>query len=144
MTRDKKGNGPEPRSSEPVMSVIGPGMKVEGDLETEGTVRIDGKVKGTIRASKAVIVGRDGVVDGDIFTQDAVVSGSVVGKLTAESRLELHATSRVEGEVHALRMQLEEGAMLNGSVHMGEKSRARKEPAIQRVGSAMPTTAGKE
>ncbi|MBW3534929.1 MAG: polymer-forming cytoskeletal protein [Gemmatimonadetes bacterium] len=69
---------------------------------------------------KAVVVGKDGLVDGDVVTQDAVISGRVVGTLTAESRLELQATCRIEGEVRAKRMQLEEGALLNGTILMGE------------------------
>jgi cytoskeletal protein CcmA (bactofilin family) len=102
-----------------VISIIGPGMKVVGDLETEGTLRIEGDVRGTVRAGKAVVVGKDGSVDGDIHTQDAVVSGTVMGSLVAESRLEVQATARIEGDVRALRMQLEEGAVLNGNLAMG-------------------------
>jgi cytoskeletal protein CcmA (bactofilin family) len=109
---------------ETVISIIGPGMKVVGDLETDGTVRIEGSVKGNVRAGKAVVIGKDGSVEGTVATQDAVVSGRLKGKLTADSRLELQATSRIEGEVNARRMQLEEGAMLNGTVHMGERKAA--------------------
>ena len=101
-----------------VISIIGPGMRVVGDCETEGTVRIEGRVEGSVRAGKAVVVGKEGIVDGDIFTQDAVISGTGQGTLTAESRLELQASCHIEGEIRARRMQLEEGAMLNGTVKM--------------------------
>lgn len=116
MARDRSGNG---APLEAVISIIGPGMKVVGDCETDGTVRIDGVVEGAVRAGKAVVVGKDGRVKGDITTQDAVISGTVQGTLSAESRLELQATARIEGEVRARRMQLEEGAVLNGTVQMG-------------------------
>lgn len=119
MARDSNGNPPES-----VISIIGPGMKVVGDCQTDGTIRIEGSVEGSVRAGKAVVVGKDGVVDGDIHTQDAVISGRVVGTLVADSRLELQATCRIEGKVRARRMQLEEGAMLNGTVEMGEESAA--------------------
>jgi len=115
MARDRSGNG---APLEAVISIIGPGMKVVGDCETDGTVRIEGTVEGAVRAGKAVVVGKDGRVHGDIFTQDAVISGTVQGTLSAESRLELQATARIEGEVRARRMQLEEGAVLNGTVQM--------------------------
>ncbi len=117
MARDRSGNGASPDS---VISIIAPGMKVVGDCETDGTIRIEGRVEGTVRAGKAVVVGKDGVVCGDIITQDAVVFGVVTGNLRVESRLELQATCRIEGDVRAGRMQLEEGAILNGTVHMGE------------------------
>lgn len=118
MARERGSDGTAPES---VISIIGPGMKVVGDCDTDGTIRIDGHVEGTVRAGKAVVVGKDGHVEGTIHTQDAVVSGRIDGTLTAESRLELQATCRIEGEVFARRMQLEEGAILNGSVSMGEK-----------------------
>jgi cytoskeletal protein CcmA (bactofilin family) len=111
----------ETSAPDKVISIIGPGMRVVGDCDTEGTVRIEGSVEGNIRAGKAVVVGKGGTVNGDIFTQDAVISGTVTGSLRAESRLEVQATSRIEGEIQAARMQLDEGAVLNGSVTLGEE-----------------------
>jgi cytoskeletal protein CcmA (bactofilin family) len=117
MARERAGNGSPPES---VISIIGPGMTVVGDCQTEGTIRVEGMVQGSIRAGKAVVVGREGKVEGDVTTQDAVISGTVLGTLVAESRLELQATCRIEGDVRARRMQLEEGAILNGTVQMGD------------------------
>ena len=116
-----------------VISIIGPGMKVVGDCETDGTIRIEGLVEGSVRAGKAVVVGKDGRVKGDVTTQDAVISGSVVGTVSAESRLELQATARIDGEVRARRMQLEEGALLNGTVQMGAEGK-KSAPAPTAVG----------
>jgi cytoskeletal protein CcmA (bactofilin family) len=126
MARDRAGNG---APLESVISIIGPGMKLVGDCETDGTIRIEGVVEGSIRAGKAVVVGKDGKVHGDIATQDAVISGSVVGSVSAESRLELQATARIDGEVRARRMQLEEGAILNGTVDMAGGGKAAKPDA---------------
>ena len=117
MARDRAQSGTPP---EDVISIIGPGMKVVGDCVTTGSLRIEGAVQGAVRAGKAVVVGKEGFVDGDIETQDAVISGRVVGTLTIASRLELHATCRVEGTVRARRMQLEEGASLEGQILVGE------------------------
>lgn len=107
-----------PRDS--VISIIGPGMRVVGDCETDGTLRIEGRVEGTVRAGKAVVVGKDGSVHGDLVTQDAIVGGRVNGTIVAESRLELQATCIVEGEIRARRLKLDEGGQINGSVHVGE------------------------
>lgn len=116
MARERDNN---PASPDSVISIIGPGMTIVGDCETDGTVRIEGSMEGSVKAGKAVVIGKQGVVTGDIITQDAVVSGRVEGKIVAASRLELQATCHIEGEVHTRRMQLEEGAVLNGSVVMG-------------------------
>ena len=59
MAKDRQ---PMMASPETVISIIGPGMKVVGDLVTDGTLRIEGTVEGTIRAGKAVVIGKDGVV----------------------------------------------------------------------------------
>ncbi len=119
MARDRNSGG---APSDSVISIIGPGMTVVGDCTSDGTIHIEGRVEGSVRAGKAVVIGKEGVVDGDVSTQDAVVSGTVTGTLVAASRLEIQATARIEGEVRAKRMQLEEGAVLNGTVRMGETS----------------------
>jgi len=119
MARERSGNKPSP---EAIISIIGPGMNIVGDCETEGSIRIEGSIAGSVRAGKAVVVGEDAWVKGDIRTQDAVVSGKVTGTIVAGSRLEVKATSRIEGDVHACRLQLEEGAVLNGTVNMGSAS----------------------
>ena len=116
MARDRDSSSTSPDS---VISIIGPGMTIVGDCQTDGTVRVEGSIEGSIKAGKAVVVGKQGVVTGDIVTQDAVISGRVEGTVTAASRLELQATCRIDGEVQTRRMQLEEGAVLNGNVVMG-------------------------
>ncbi|MEQ1856587.1 MAG: polymer-forming cytoskeletal protein [Longimicrobiales bacterium] len=130
MARESTGTPPET-----VISIIGPGMKVVGDCLTDGTLRVEGAVEGSIKAGKAVVIGKQGSVTGDVHTQDAVVSGRVKGTLVAESRLELQATCQIEGEVRTRRMQLEEGAVLNGTVHMSEARRPVAAPPRASEGS---------
>ena len=76
MARHKTNSAPET-----VISIIAPGMLVGGDCETEGTLKVEGSVEGSIRAGKAVAVGEVGRVIGDITTQDAVIAGQVIGNL---------------------------------------------------------------
>lgn len=124
---DNPGSGTMPReksrlstSGENGISIIGPGMNVSGDLVTDGTVRIEGRVEGTVRAAKAVVLGREGEVVGDIVTQDAVIGGRVSGTVLAESRLELQSTAVIDGEIRARaqHLQLDEGARFNGQIRM--------------------------
>ncbi len=107
---------------EAVISIIGAGMTMVGDTDTDGSLRIEGTIRGSVRAGKSVVVGKDGLVDGSIFTQDAVIAGRVSGGIHAESRLELQATSEVSGEIVAPRMQVEEGAKVQGQVAVGESA----------------------
>ena len=110
---------PSTTPPEAVISIIGAGMTVVGDTDTDGSLRIEGTIRGSVRAGKSVVVGRDGLVDGSVFTQDAVVAGKVSGEIHAESRLELQATGEVSGEIVAPRMQVEEGARVQGQVAVG-------------------------
>ena len=113
---------PSTTPPEAVISIIGVGMTIEGDSETDGSIRIEGTIRGNIRAGKSVVIGKDGLVDGSIFTQDVVIAGRVLGAVHAESRLELQASSEVSGEIQALRMQVEEGAKVQGQVTVGESA----------------------
>ncbi|HYJ78676.1 MAG TPA: polymer-forming cytoskeletal protein [Longimicrobiaceae bacterium] len=119
---ERGANGaPAPRGGqEGSMSIIGPGMHIVGDLVTDGTVRVEGRIDGTVRAGKAVVIGKDGEVRGDIITHAAVIGGRVRGTVTAEGSLELQATCDIEGQVQAAaqHLRLEEGARFNGQVHM--------------------------
>jgi cytoskeletal protein CcmA (bactofilin family) len=119
--RGKTAGGTPP---EAVISVIGSGMQVTGNIETDGAVRVDGSIKGDVRAGKAVVIGKGGHVEGNIFTQDAVLSGRISGSVVAESRLEVQATAVILGDIQARRMQLEEGAGLEGKILVGENATA--------------------
>ena len=127
---------------ENAISIIGPGMKIVGNCDTEGTLRIEGSVKGTVRAAKAVVIGKDGVVEGDITTQDAIIGGRVKGSVIADSRLELQATCVIEGEIRARRIKLDEGGRVNGTVHTGDVVRpgqATGQGVASRPGTLPPT-----
>lgn len=114
--------GPTPTSSpEQVISIVGPGLRIVGDCDTTDTIRIEGHIEGSVRAHKAVVIGKAGRVNGDIHTQDAVIAGTVKGSLIVESRLELQATCHIDGEISSARLQLEEGGIVNGTISVGRK-----------------------
>jgi cytoskeletal protein CcmA (bactofilin family) len=106
------------------ISIIGPGMSVSGDVVTEGTVRIEGRIEGTVRAGRCVVLGKSGEVVGDIITQEAVIGGQVHGTVVAEDRLELQSTAVIDGEIRARsqHLQLAEGARFNGNIQMLEET----------------------
>jgi len=139
-SRSKSDSGTPP---EAVISVIGSGMKVTGDVQTDGSVRIDGSIKGDVRAGKSVVIGKAGLVEGNIFTQDSVLSGRVTGSVVAESRLEVQTTAIIMGDIQARRMQLEEGASLQGQVMVGENAtRQAKSSAGPSVDTGRPASSG--
>ena len=113
-------DAPLPTPSEAAISVGGAGMTIEGDSETDGSLRIEGTIRGDVRAAKSVVIGKDGLLEGSIYTQDAVIAGRVLGAVYAESHLELQATGQISGEIQAQRMLVEDGAALQGQVAVGE------------------------
>lgn len=137
------GNG-TPRELGDVVSIIGPGMKITGDCESDGTIRVEGAIEGSVKAAKSVVVGKDGIVVGDITTQDAIVAGRVNGSVTAESRVELQASCRIQGDIRSRRVKLEEGGQIDGSLHMGaniqQKADGRAKVAEQPQPSASQST----
>jgi cytoskeletal protein CcmA (bactofilin family) len=118
MPRDK--NPRTGANGDGAISIIGPGMTVVGDLTTEGTIRVEGRVEGSVRAGRIVLIGRDGEVVGDVITHEAVIAGRIQGTVVAENRLELQSTAVIEGEIHARaqHLKLDEGARFNGRVRM--------------------------
>lgn len=102
------------------MSVIGSGMRILGDVESNGTIKVEGVIEGAVRGARQLLLGRSGVVNGDIHAGDAVLGGKVVGAVVASERVEIQATASVEGDIHTKSIVVFEGGSINGAVRMGE------------------------
>lgn len=120
-TEEGKAQPPKRSStSPPSLSVIASGMRVEGELVTDGVVKIEGTVVGTVRAGEQVLVAKGGIVEGDIHTREAVLGGEVRGTILAHERVEVQATSVVHGDIGTQRIMVQEGGEVNGHVRMGD------------------------
>ncbi len=108
------------RDTETSLSIIGAGLRVEGDLSSDGVVKVEGTVVGTVRASRQVLVAKGGVVEGDIVTHEAIIGGEVRGGIGAQERVELQATSVVHGDITTKRLFVQEGGEINGVIRMGD------------------------
>ena len=103
------------------LSIIAAGMTVHGDIESNGVVKVEGRVEGTIRAARQVLIGRQGEVKGDIDTPEAVIGGKVEGRITTAERIEIQNTAIVSGDVFTKAILILEGGRINGTVRMDEK-----------------------
>ena len=121
---NKDSNGSDTRSSPAIgdasLSVIAAGSKVIGDMECSGVLKIEGTVEGTIRGARQVLLGRQGVVKGDIETREAVIGGNVEGSIHALERVEIQGTASVVGNIHTKTIVIQQGGQINGSVKMDE------------------------
>ena len=102
------------------MSVIANGMRIMGDVESNGIIKVEGIIEGAVRGARQLLLGRSGVVNGDIHAGDAVLGGKVVGAVIATERVEIQGTASVEGDIHTKSIVVFEGASINGAVRMGD------------------------
>lgn len=139
-----------PRSTTP--AVIGPSISIKGDLTGEEDLMIEGKVEGEIRLKQhSVTVGRSGRVQADVFGKSINVEGEVQGNLTGDSEVVIRNTGRVEGNIVAPRVTLEDGSSFRGAIDMQTPQQAKQSsspPAAKpesssskKEGSAPPRTA---
>ena len=109
--------------AEAALSIIAFGMKVLGDIETNGVIKIEGTIEGTIRGARQVLVGRQGEIKGDVHAREVVVGGKVDGTITAAERVEIQGTSAVNGDIYTKSIVVLEGGRINGSVRMDDAAR---------------------
>ena len=127
--RDEQGNELRRRRTDQIpFSIIASDMTVVGDLETEGVVRIEGRIRGTVRAGAQVLVSAGAVIEGDLHSQEAVVAGQVSGAIVARDRVELQATAVVSGDIHTPRIAIVEGARVTGEVKMDHNEASQAAP----------------
>jgi len=131
---------PEPKSGAPAeaaLSIIAFGMKVLGDIETSGVIKIEGMIEGTIRGARQVLVGRQGEIKGDVHAREVVVGGKVDGTITASERVEIQGTSAVNGDIYTKSIIVLEGGRINGSVRMDESVRTTQKAEPKQTPVAM-------
>jgi len=103
---------------------IGHGVAIEGRITSAQDLRIDGKVEGTIEVGDhGVTVGQSAEVKADLVVKWILISGTVIGDVTATERVEIKQGATVEGDITTPRLLLAEGAVVNGSVDAAGKAR---------------------
>jgi cytoskeletal protein CcmA (bactofilin family) len=97
-------------------SVIDDELTISGDISTEGTIRVDGRVEGSVHRADTLIIGSGGTVVGNIEAREVVIGGEVCGNLTASDRVEVQASATVQGDIRAAAVLLAEGGKVHGHV----------------------------
>ena len=100
-------------------SIIGAGAVITRNIESNGDIRVDGIIKGNLSCKSKILIGPDGVVEGDITGNTADILGTVHGKIRMNGLLHLHGKAVVEGDIHAAKLQIESTVSFNGQCHMG-------------------------
>ena len=108
---------------------IDQGSEFSGKLNFKDTVRIDGKFEGEITSENTLIVGETGRVSAHIKSGDVIVSGEVKGDIQASGRVTLHRSARVEGNIQSAKLVVEDGAQMDGQIHMTGAAKPGGQPA---------------
>jgi cytoskeletal protein CcmA (bactofilin family) len=114
------------KTGDTTLSVIATGATITGELESNGIVKIEGRVVGSVRAAKQVLVAKGGFIDGDIITDEAIVGGEVHGGIYAERRTEIQADSKISGDIVTQSIVVHEGGEVNGYINMGNSETVRE------------------
>jgi cytoskeletal protein CcmA (bactofilin family) len=106
-------------NSQPELNaLLGKGSSFEGKLTFEGTVRIDGRFKGQIIANDTLIIGEEGVVEGEITVGELICSGTVKGTIRTARSSEFLSPGKIEAELYTAQLRVERGVIFDGNIHM--------------------------
>ena len=101
------------------VNAIGQGSTIKGDIITEGDLRIDGVLIGTINTKGRLVLGETGIVEGEVVCQNALIAGTVKARIQVTELLSLKATANLHGDIITNKLSIEPGANFTGSCSMG-------------------------
>lgn len=108
----RKGEKPQPGSE--AYSVLDAQIVIRGDIETDGTLRVDGRLEGNILRASSVVVGPTGSILGNVQATEMVICGAVEGNIEVANRVELESTGNVVGDLSADAILVHEGGTVRG------------------------------
>ncbi len=112
------------KSSGELNGFLDSGAAFKGELEFEDTMRIDGRFNGKIVSKNELIVGESATIEGDILVGRIAISGTVIGKIVASQRVEIHRNGKVYSDIDTPALVIEEGAIFQGNCVMGDRKGA--------------------
>ena len=99
-------------------SVLDSHITVSGDLETDGALRVDGRLEGTIHRADIIVIGAGASIVGDVNAREVIVGGSVTGNIYASQRTELQSTGIVAGDIRSAAILIQEGGVVQGRLYI--------------------------
>ncbi len=119
LREDTKGSSrADVRRADGGLSIIASGTVITGDVQAEGTVKVEGEILGNVHAGQQVLLARGSRVRGDVQSREAIIGGLVEGAIRATERVEIQATAVVQGDIVTQRIVISEGGQVNGGLQM--------------------------
>ncbi len=107
-------------------TVVGPSVKIQGDLNSEGNIRIEGSVTGKVKTTQNVLVSDSAHITADIVAGTCTIAGEVQGNIKVSSNLILLGTAKINGDITCAVLRVEDGAMFTGKCSMGTSEKSPK------------------
>ena len=102
-------------------AVIGPNIRIQGDLSGDEDLVVEGRVEGKISVTKGLRIGPQAQVNAEVKAHHVTVAGRLVGNVVAVDKVEILPSGILEGNIRAPKIAIAEGAQFKGSVDMGGK-----------------------
>jgi cytoskeletal protein CcmA (bactofilin family) len=102
------------------ISIISSDAVIKGDIQSQGDIRIDGKLIGNVQCNAKIIVGKEGRVEGNLIGSQAEILGYVKGSIKMSGQLNLNEQAVVHGDVHVSKLKMDNTVVFNGKCTMGE------------------------
>jgi cytoskeletal protein CcmA (bactofilin family) len=99
-----------------INTIIGPGTNLTGDIEAGGFTRVDGSIRGDVRAKGRVVIGERARMKGNVTGTNITIGGVVIGNVIADGHLIILSTALVIGDIITRRIQADDGCFINGRV----------------------------
>ena len=116
------------KTKDEINAFLGVNTEFEGKLSFTGAVRVDGRFKGEIITKGTLIVGELAVIESDIHASHIIVNGEIRGNVTADKRMEIHASGKVSGNIQTPVLVINEGVVFNGNCSMGKPIEITEQP----------------
>lgn len=101
-------------------TLIGQATTLEGTVDCETDLRIEGTIRGSIRCSRNVTIGETGVVYANVEVGSVIIAGSLTGDVTASGSLVIESTGQLNGNATCTAFIIKDGGQFNGTSNMGE------------------------
>lgn len=101
-------------------TIVGATVKIEGDLVSEGDIKVDGLVSGKIKTSKNLYVGPTAKIEANVEAGNAILAGNVKGDIAVKDNLQIQETGKISGSITCARLSISEGAHFSGTCTMPE------------------------
>ncbi|SMD35440.1 protein CcmA, bactofilin family [Reichenbachiella faecimaris] len=100
-------------------NIIGKGTLLNGDIETYGNIRVEGKIVGNMKTKSKAACGHSSHIEGNLVAQNAEIAGQVTGKVEVSELLILKPSAIINGDIITNKLIVESGATFNGGCKMG-------------------------